>query len=192
MIATLRGTISYIDTDRVVLECHGVGYGVRITGNDLGVVQKGREVLLHVYEHIKEDAHELYGFLSPDTKELLVQLLTVKNVGPKGAMALLDIDTVPAVRQAIADGDVKKLQTAKGVGKRAAEQVVVELRDKVGLVAGDQAEGLVGRRGVNKSDDALLGLLALGFDEADALDALADVDASLPSEDRIKQALKRR
>lgn len=192
MIATLRGTISYIGTDRVVLECHGVGYGVRITGNDLGVMQKGREVLLHVYEHIKEDAHELYGFLSLDTKELLVQLLTVKNVGPKGAMALLDIDTVPAVRQAIADGDVKKLQTAKGVGKRAAEQVVVELRDKVGLVASDQAEGLVGRRGVNKSDDALLGLLALGFDEADALDALADVDASLPSEDRIKQALKRR
>lgn len=192
MIATLRGTITNTGADRIVLECHGVGYGVRITGNDLGVMQKGREVLLHIYEHIKEDAHELYGFLSLDTKELLVQLLTVKNVGPKGAMALLDIDTVPAVRQAIADGDVKKLQTAKGVGKRAAEQVVVELRDKVGLVASDQAEGLVGRRGVNKSDDALLGLLALGFDEADALDALADVDASLPSEDRIKQALKRR
>lgn len=169
-----------------------MGYGVRVTGNDLGVLQRGREVLLYIHEHIREDAHDLYGFLSNDTKELMEQLLTVKNVGPKAAMALLDIDTVPAVRQAIADGDVKKLQTAKGVGKRAAEQVIVELRDKVGLAASDQAEGVVGRRGMNKTDDALLGLLALGFDEADALDALADVDASLPSEERIKQALKRR
>lgn len=192
MIATLKGTVAHINSDNIILECHGVGYGVRVTGNDLGVLQRGREVLLHIHEHIREDAHDLYGFLSGDTKVLMEQLLTVKNVGPKAAMALLDIDTVPAVRQAIADGDVKKLQSAKGVGKRAAEQVVVELRDKVGLVASDQAEGIVGRRGVNKADDALLGLLALGFDETDALDALADVDASLPSEERIKQALKRR
>lgn len=192
MIATLKGTVAHINSDNITLECHGVGYGVRVTGNDLGVLQRGREVLLHIHEHIREDAHDLYGFLSNDTKVLMEQLLTVKNVGPKAAMALLDIDTVPAVRQAIADGDVDKLQTAKGVGKRAAEQAVVELRDKVGLVASDQAEGIVGRRGVNRADDALLGLLALGFDEADALDALADVDASLPSEERIKQALKRR
>ena len=192
MIATLKGTVAHINSDNIIFECHGVGYGVRVTGNDLGVLQRGREVLLHIHEHIREDAHDLYGFLSGDTKVLMEQLLTVKNVGPKAAMALLDIDTVPAVRQAIADGDVKKLQSAKGVGKRAAEQVVVELRDKVGLVASDQAEGIVGRRGVNKADDALLGLLALGFDETDALDALADVDASLPSEERIKLALKRR
>jgi holliday junction DNA helicase RuvA len=192
MIATLRGIIATVGVDEVVLECNGVGYGLRMTGTDTGLLQKNQEVHVYVYEHIKEDAHELYGFLSRETKKLFTQLLTVKNIGPKGAMAVLDIDQVPGVRQAIADGDVKKLQSAKGVGKRAAEQIVVELRDKVGIVASEQAEGVVSRGGLKKDDDALLGLVALGFSEADALETLADIDTSLSSEERIKQALKKR
>ncbi len=192
MIATLRGIIATVGVDEVVLECNGVGYGLRMTGTDTGLLQKNQEVHVYVYEHIKEDAHELYGFLSRETKKLFTQLLTVKNIGPKGAMTVLDIDQVPGVRQAIADGDVKKLQSAKGVGKRAAEQIVVELRDKVGIVASEQAEGVVSRGGLKKDDDALLGLVALGFSEADALETLADIDTSLSSEERIKQALKKR
>lgn len=192
MIATLRGVIAQVDMEEVVLECGAVGYGVRMTGTDMGLLQKNQEVHVYVYEHIKEDAHDLYAFLSRETKKLFTQLLTVKNIGPKGAMAILDIDQAPGVRQAIADGDVKKLQSAKGVGKRAAEQIVVELRDKVGMVSSEQAEGIVSRSGVKKDDDALLGLIALGFGEADAIEALADIDRALTSEERIKQALKRR
>lgn len=192
MIATLRGVIAQVDSSEIILECGGVGYGLRMTGTDIGLLQKNQEVHVYIHEHIKEDAHDLYGFLSRETKKLFEQLLTVKNIGPKGAMAVLDIDQVPGVRQAIADGDVKKLQSAKGVGKRAAEQMVVELRDKVGIVSSDQAEGIVSRGGVNKNDDALLGLVTLGFSESDALEVLADIDKNLPSEERIKQALKRR
>lgn len=192
MIATLRGVVAEVSTTEVVLECGGVGYGLLMTGTDIGILQSGQEAHVYIYEHIKEDAHNLYGFLSRDTKGLFKQLLTVKNVGPKGAMAILDIDQVPGVRQAIAEGDIKKLQSAKGVGKRAAEQIVVELRDKVGIVASDQADSIVSRGGVRQDDDALLGLVALGFSDADALEALADIDRDLPSEDRIKQALKKR
>jgi holliday junction DNA helicase RuvA len=125
-----------------------------------------------------------------DTKRLFEQLLGVKNVGPKVALAVLDIGTAPAVRGAIAAGDVKLLQSAKGVGKRAAEQIVVELRDKVGLVATEAAEALATRPGVNTQDEAVEALLSLGYSPQDATLALKDVDIALPVEERIKLALK--
>ncbi len=192
MIATLRGMVSEIEPDRVVLECAGVGYGLIVTGADHGLLQSGKEAQVYIYEHIKEDAHDLFGFLSKDTKHLFEQLLTVKNVGPKVAIALLDIDKIDNVRQAIADGDIKTLQTAKGVGKRAAEQIVVELRDKVGLSSSDSADSVVSR-GANRqrNDEAFQGLVALGYSDVDALEALANVDPDLSTEERITQALKR-
>lgn len=189
MIATLRGTITE-NIDGVVIECAGVGYGVSVSGADAGALQLGTEAKLFIYEHIKEDSHDLYGFLQIETKKLFEQLLSVKNVGPKVALAVLDIGSGDAVRAAIAGGDVKYLQSAKGVGKRAAEQIVVELRDKVGAPVGDNAEGIVYRSGVNQKDEAWQALIALGFSEADAQLALDKVDTSLSTEERIKQALK--
>jgi len=94
------------------------------------------------------------------------------------------------VRSAIAAGDVKLLQSAKGVGKRAAEQIVVELRDKVGVAAGDAADAIVSRPGINTQDEAVEALMSLGYSPQDAMLALKDIDANLSTEDRIKQALK--
>lgn len=190
MIATLRGIIDETLTGGVVIECGGVGYGVQLTSADQAALPVGQEAKLYIYEHIKEDAHSLIGFRSLDSKQLFEQLLSVKNVGPKVALAVLDIGSSDAVRAAIAGGDVKQLQSAKGVGKRAAEQMVVELRDKVGAPVGDAAEGLVNRSGVNQSDEALQALVALGYTDADAQAALQRIDPSLSVEDRIKQALK--
>lgn len=127
----------------------------------------------------------------PATKQLFMQLLSVKNVGPKVALAILDIGSNDSVRAAIAGGDVKYLQTAKGVGKRAAEQVVVELRDKVGAPVGEGAEQVIGRGGVNNQDEAVQALVALGYSDSDAQFALQDIDPTLPLEERIKSALKR-
>ena len=118
------------------------------------------------------------------------QLLSVKNVGPKVALAVLDIGSGDYVRSAIASGEVKTLQTAKGVGKRAAEQIVVELRDKVGIVAGAGADDIVNRGSVRMSDEAVLALVALGYQEIDAQLALQNIDKDLPIEERVKQALK--
>lgn len=192
MIATLRGVISEKLATLVVVECAGVGYGVQVTAADYGRLIAGQEAKLYVYENIKEDAHDLIGFMSADSKALFEQLLSVKNVGPKVALAVLDIGSSDTVRSAIAGGDVKLLQSAKGVGKRAAEQIVVELRDKVGAPVGDAAEGLVNRSGVNQSDEALQALVALGYADADAQAALQNIDTNLPTEERIKQALKGR
>jgi Holliday junction DNA helicase RuvA len=190
MIATLRGTITEQDITSVVLECDGVGYGVLVTAADHGALVLGQECKLYIYENIKEDAHDLIGFRSKDSKGLFQQLLSVKNVGPKGALAVLDIGSADTVRSAIAGGDVKLLQTAKGVGKRAAEQIIVELRDKVGAPVGSAAEDLIGRSGINQNDEALQALVALGYSDADAQAALQHIDSALPVEDRIKQALK--
>lgn len=189
MIAILHGIISE-KTDTVVIDCGGVGYGVLVTLSDFGVLHTGAKARLYIHEHIKEDAHDLYGFISIDTKRLFEQLLSVKNVGPKVALNLLDIGPVSAVQLAIAEGNLKVLQTAKGVGKRAAEQIVVELRDKVGAPVGDGAENLITRAGINQNDEALQALVALGYSENDAAASLSQVDPSLSTEDRIKQALK--
>lgn len=191
MIATLTGTITEHQGNQVILEVGFVGYGVMVTATDQGNLPNGAEVKLYIHEHIKEDAHNLIGFKSLSTKQLFEQLLSVKNVGPKGALAILDIGNETIVRQAIAGGDIKQLQTAKGVGKRAAEQIVVELRDKVGAPVGGAAEDLIGRSGVNTQDEAVQALLSLGYSDIDAQQALAPIDPTLPVEQRVTQALQR-
>jgi len=178
--------------DMVVLDVHGVGYGLQVTAEDFGRLATGEQAKLYVHEHVREQAYDLFGFVQIDTKRLFEQLLGVKNVGPKVALAILDIGTAPAVRGAIAAGDVRLLQSAKGVGKRAAEQVVVELRDKVGLGASEAAEGIVTRPGVHTGDEAVEALISLGYTPQDAAAALKDIDAGLTSEERIKLALKQR
>lgn len=190
MIATLSGVVSEKLGDVLVLDVGGVGYGLIVTLADFGSLHAGQPAKLYVHEHIREDAHDLYGFAQQDTLGLFRQLLSVKNVGPKVALAVLGIGTAADVRAAIAGGDVKRLQTAKGVGKRAAEQMVVELRDKVGLMPGAAAEDVVGRGAANLADEATQALLSLGYSEADAALALQNIDPSLPTEERIKQALK--
>lgn len=191
MIATLRGVITEKDSG-VVIECGGVGYGIFVTSSDLGVLRINDEAKLFIHEHIKEDSHALYGFVAQETKQLFEQLLGVKNVGPKVALSVLDVGPVNSVRVAIAEGDVKLLQTAKGVGKRAAEQIIVELRDKMGSPVGDAAEHLINRAGINQSDEALQALVSLGYTENDAAAALVDIDPLLSIEDRVKIALKGR
>lgn len=190
MIATLTGRVAEKLGNIVVIECGGVGYGVLMTSADSGHVVAGQDQKVYIHENIKEDAHDLIGFTSLEARALFQQLLSVKNVGPKVALAVLDIGTANDVRLAIANGNVKQLQTAKGVGKRAAEQIVVELRDKVGAPVGDSAEGIVNRGGIDQTDEALQALVALGYTDADAQAALSKVDPGLSVEERIKQVLK--
>ena len=190
MIATLNGVVSEKLADMVVLDVHGVGYGLQVTAEDYGRLPTGEPAKLYVHEHVREQQYDLFGFVLLDTKKLFEQLLGVKNVGPKVALAVLDIGTAPAVRGAIAAGDVKLLQSAKGVGKRAAEQIVVELRDKVGLSASEAAEVIVSRPGISAQDEATEALISLGYSPQDAAVALKDIDPGLPVEERIKLALK--
>lgn len=191
MIATLTGKVAETGTGWLVLEAGGVGYQVFTTNDVLSKSRPTADVKLYVHDHIREQSRDLFGFLESSTKQLFEQLLGVKNVGPKAALAILDIGPAPAVRQAIASGDVKALTSAKGVGKRAAEQVIVELRDKVGALASDGADAIIGRPGVDERDEAVQALISLGYSPQDAAMALAKVDKNLSTEEKVKQALKR-
>ncbi len=190
MIATLNGEVSEKLGGMLVVNVSGVGYGLIVTTRDFSISEAGQAVKFYIYEHIRENSHDFYGFTQLDSKKLFEQLLDVKNVGPKAAMAVLDISDADTIRTNIAAGDVKFLQTAKGVGRRAAEQIVVELRDKVGAMVTETAEGIVGRAGVNSQDEAMEALVALGYSVQDAAVALEKIDKDLTTEERIKQALK--
>jgi Holliday junction DNA helicase RuvA len=192
MIVTLVGKITEKTTDMVVLECSGVGYGLFVSFEDFGALETDTKIRLYIYEHIRENAHDLFGFRSLETKALFEQLLSVNGVGPKMALAILSIANSQQVRQAIASGDTKFISQAVGVGKRVAERVVVDLKDKVGLVAGEDATGFLNTPVGNFNDEALQGLVALGYSVQDAAEALKNVDKNLSTEERIREALKAR
>ncbi|MGC1176801.1 MAG: Holliday junction branch migration protein RuvA [Candidatus Saccharimonadales bacterium] len=191
MIATLSGVVSEKLADVVVLDVQGVGYGLYVTAEDHGRLVGGEAAKVYIYEHVREQAHDLFGFLRRDTQNLFEQLLGVTGIGPKMALNMLSIGTATEVRRAIASGDVKFIQQANGVGKRVAERVVVELKDKVGLVGVDlESTGLLQAEDNLLQDEAVEALVALGYSTQDAATALQKIDPKLPTEDRIKQALK--
>lgn len=191
MIATLHGVVSEKFADIVVLDVRGVGYGLLVPTEDYGRLVVGETAKVYVYEHIREQAYDVFGFLTLDSKALFEQLLGVNGVGPKMALNVLSIGTSTEVKQAIAGGDVKFIQQANGVGKRVAERLVVDLKDKVGL-AGIELEGsgLLQSESMLYSDEAVEALVSLGYSAGDAAKALQGIDANLPAEDRIKRALK--
>lgn len=189
MIAILDGKISEKLGDQVVITCGGVGYGAFVTFEDFGALNVGEPAKLYIYEHIRENIHDLFGFREVETKQLFEQLLSVNGVGPKMALAILSIANLSQVRTAIAGGDTKFISQASGIGKRVAERVVVDLKDKVGLAASESATEFL-TTSADPSDEALQGLVALGYSVQDAAEALKKIDPKLSSEERIKAALK--
>ncbi|PSO44082.1 Holliday junction branch migration protein RuvA [Candidatus Saccharibacteria bacterium SW_7_54_9] len=185
MMITLSGRVTHKLEDSLVVETSGIGYQIWTTEQDLGNAHVDRNVHFWLCESIREDAHELYGFTQWEGRKLFEQLLTVSGIGPKAALAILSIAGVEQAQQAINSGDVAFLQTANGVGKRTAERVAVELKDKLAPAypAGDMER-------TQAADDALAALESLGYSRSDATRALAGVDADMDEQSRIKQALQ--
>ena len=191
MITTLNGTVAEKIADTVVLDVHGVGYGLLVATEDYGLLTPGNAAKLYVYEHIRESAHDLYGFVNLDTRQFFEQLLGVNGVGPKMALSVLSIGTPNELRRAIAGGDTKFIQQANGVGKRVAERIVLDLKDKVGLLGVDlRATGLLQADALHREDEAVEALVSLGYSVQDAVAALATIPGDLPAEDRIRRALQ--
>ncbi|GAC1499722.1 MAG: Holliday junction branch migration protein RuvA [Candidatus Saccharimonadales bacterium] len=190
MISTLSGKVSEKLSDVVILEVGGVGYGLLVAAEEYNRLKVGDSTLVYIYEHIREQSYELFAFLSRENKSLFEQLLNVNGVGPKMALNILSIGSAQDVRKSFASGDVRYIQQANGVGKRLAERLVVELKDKVGLVGVDlEATGLLQSETSLMSDEAVEALVSLGYSPADAATALQQVDPALPTAERIKQAL---
>ena len=130
MIATLSGRVAEKHGQMVVMEVEGVGYGLFVSFEDFGALKVNEQAKLYVYESIRENAYDLFGFRNQESKSLFEQLLSVKGVGPKMALSILSVASLQQVRQSIAAGDIKFISQATGVGRRAAERVVVDLKDK--------------------------------------------------------------
>ena len=190
MIASLEGKVAEKLPSETILDVNGVGYGLILTVEDEAQLKIGEKSKLYVHEHIRENSHDLYGFIKLDTKQLFEKLLDVNGVGPKMALEILNIGSSQDVRKAIAGGDVKFLQTASGVGRRVAERVVVDLKDKIGIVSSDGALTDILSPAAVKKDEAIQALVALGYSTADAAQALSGVSNDISTEDRVKQALK--
>jgi len=190
MIATLNGSVAEKLGELVIVDVGGVGYGVLTPAEDYNKLLAGDKVKFYIHEHIRENTHDLYGFTHTDTKRLFEQLLDVTGVGPKMALNVLGTGSVEDVRRAIAAGDTKFVQSASGVGKRVAERIVVELKDKVGLVASAEHSALFTATSIAEKDEAIQALVSLGYSVSDAVSALSGVDAKLATEERVKRALK--
>jgi Holliday junction DNA helicase RuvA len=189
MIALLRGEVAARRPDGVVVLCGGVGYRLAVSAQTLsGVPPVGREVTLHTQLIVREDALQLYGFASEEERELFLMLLGVQSVGPKVALAVLGGGTVGELYGSIAVGDSTRFQAVPGVGKRTAERIIVELREKVGEALG---EGIVVRRDAHDSPIALAreGLVELGFTPVEAEALLSEVEGE-SAEQLIAAALR--
>lgn len=197
MIALITGQLAYKSIDHVIVDVNGVGYRIAIPLSTVYAIPDEGSVRLHIYTHVREDAIQLFGFLSAEEKDLFVLLLSVSGVGPKLALNILSHASVGALRGSIAAGDAKRLSALPGIGKKTAERLVLELKEKIGkagLLPSATPTTPTSPAGSTPAalEDALSALLNLGYKEAQARKALdtLEIAADVPLEQILKNALK--
>src|SRR5690349_1238522 len=190
MIAHIAGVVAEKFGGSVIVDVVGVGYEINVTVLDYEAVTLDQQVKFYTYHHIREQSQELFGFSSLAAKKLFEMLITVQGVGPKAGLAILSLGESETVRNALANGDVAFITKASGVGKRIAERVVVDLKDKVGLPLRTDVNTTGISEAIGQSDEALEALMALGYNLADATRALEGIPMDLSTADRVTQALK--
>ncbi|MBQ4214188.1 MAG: Holliday junction branch migration protein RuvA [Ruminococcus sp.] len=195
MIYSVRGKLIHTTTSSAVVECAGVGYNCQTTINTLKQIKIGTEVTLYTYLNVREDAMELFGFATATELETFKTLISVSGVGPKAGLAILSQLSPEQVAMAIATDDVKTITRAPGIGKKIAQRIILELKDKLAkaavsdtgfsAVSGAAAAAVSGN--VPKAIEALG---VLGYTPADVSPVLATLDSSLPVEQLIAMTLR--
>ena len=193
MISYVRGALDHKEPNRVIVDVNGVGYEVFVP---LSTYQKlpavGGQTKLRTYHHVREDVMQLYGFLSPDEKEVFELVLAISGVGTKVALSILSFMSVNEFRRAIAQGDMKTLTKIPGIGKKSAERMVLELKDKIGDIHID--ERMMRILEAESTNDAVSALLSLGASQSAAEYAVYRAERLLGEEakleDLVAQALK--
>ena len=189
MIASVRGEVLDVALDHVVIEAAGVGYRVNATPSTLATLRQGSEARLVTAMVVREDSMTLYGFTDSDTRDLFLTLLSVSGVGPRLAMATLAVHDAAALRRALHDSDVAALTRVPGIGKRGAERMVLELRDKVG---GGAAVGVPAVNGHAVRSPVVEALVGLGFAvklAEDATDKVLAADHDATTSGALRAAL---
>ena len=194
MFYHLEGIVSDIDINLAVIDCGGVGYAVNTTANTLSRLKTKEKAKLYISEYIKEDCFDLYGFATLSERRCFEMLLTVSGIGPKAAQAILSTSTPEALAMAIMNGDEKAITVAQGVGKKIAQRVILELKDKVSkeanVVAAEMPAVLTPADGDSRND-AVAALMVLGYSAPEINGVLRRMDVSgMTTEQIVKIALK--
>ena len=187
MIARLRGKPVASTPEGLVLDVGGVGYLVAATPSAVRKAEGLEEVTVETYLHVREDVLQLYGFAERSERELFIQLLSVNGVGPKVALAIVSGSPAEELRRAIVREDTARFQAIPGIGKKTAERIVLELKEKLAVAA----IAPVSAADVDDHVVARDALVELGYSIADAERALAQTDADASPEERVRQALRR-
>ena len=197
MFYYVSGTVAHMEPYLAVIDCGGVGYACRTTTYTLASLKKGEKGKLYTHLNVREDAMELYGFATAEELSLFQQLISVSGVGPKAALSILSASNPASLALSIITGDEKALTCAQGIGKKIAQRVILELKDKLSkgqaLSAGG---GTVPGAAVtiipdNKLSEASAALAVLGYSQGEINVALKDADLTEPLEQIIRQALKK-
>lgn len=197
MFYYLNGTVAHIEPYLAVIDCGGVGYACRTTTYTLASLKKGEAGKLYTYLNVREDAMELYGFATAEELNLFQQLISVSGVGPKAALSILSASTPANLALSIITGDEKALTCAQGIGKKIAQRVILELKDKLSkgqtiAAAGGTVPGAAMTIiPDNKLSEASAALAVLGYSQSEINVALKDADLTQPLEQIIRQALKK-
>jgi holliday junction DNA helicase RuvA len=187
VISRLRGKAVVWDADGLVLDVNGVGYRLHATPAAVKKADGAGEVVLETHLHVREDAMQLFGFADADERELFEQLLSVSGVGPKVALAIVSGYSPGGLRRAIVREDDALFQSIPGIGKKTAQRVVLELKEKIAPLAAVEAPHLGAGDGHIVARDALV---ELGYSAAEAEQRLASVDPDLPPAERVREALR--
>ena len=197
MFYYLNGTVAHIGPHLAVIDCGGVGYACRTTNQTLAHLQKGEKGKLYTYLNVREDAMELYGFYSENERNCFEMLIGVSGVGPKAAISILSSTTPEGLAMSIITGDEKALTVAQGIGKKIAQRIILELKDKLAkgqLSPGGESYGGTGVTVIpeNKSSEAAAALAVLGYSQGEIAAALKGLDVEgMTLEALIKAALKK-
>ena len=194
MIYNVRGTLTYTDINYAVVECGGVGFKCFVSMTTLKKLPPlGKEANLYTYLSVREDAMDLFGFATQQELDAFKLLITVSGVGPKAAMAVLSVLPPDRLSIAVSSGDVKSIQSAQGVGKKTAERIVLELKDKMLGIAPSNAAAVQSIQAVASNSDAQEAvevLVSLGFNQSDAATVVGAMDKGLSVDDMIRKGLK--
>lgn len=189
MISFLRGTILNKNKNYVIIEVAGIGYQVFISPPLYAELSLGQDVQVYTHQYIREDSLDLYGFKTLSELEMFELLLSITGVGPKSALGILSISKIDELKESIARGDSHLLTKVSGIGRKTAERIILELREKIadfiGYVPGEDS-------GSNASSDEIDALISLGYNMQQAREALRQVDPKIvKSGERIREALKK-
>ena len=189
MISYLKGKILAKRQNFIIVSVNGVGYQVFLSPGAQIKMEAGQEIEVYTHQHVREDALDLYGFRSLEEMEFFELLLSVSGIGPKSALGVLAVASIDDIKESIVRGDSELLTKVSGIGRKTAERVVLELKEKIGRLA-----NMVGQKGevISANGDEIDALMALGYSMQQARDSLSKVDSGIKdSGERIREALKK-